>query len=612
MPVIDAHPRRAPLRWRTRGLAALGSLLYSIALSFIYGVNAWAIGPVHAWVADLGRLQCGTEFPRLYLQEGRCPIIGFPEGTATVNGGIFSRAATFFALIFPGDDAAALSAWYLIWIVLALVGAYGLFFWLTSHRLIAGIAAAVWMINPSVIGMGNFGTTFWGALLLPATIYVGVVLLRFWLRPPWWRRLLAVAGWCGVLTWAVFLDGYSFVMLGFTAGVVVIVLPLLRGRSGLPDAGLGFVYMAVASAVALVVYYRSAGGALAGMGTSEDFFRSMGVDVATTIIPTSSVWWADLLGIGLDADLLWGDGTNVRWNYIGMTALVLLVCVLVWARGSRRYVLLWTFVALVAFVIALGPSLKWWEIRGPLTPPIQVTDYLMPRSEALWTFPWAPLYEELPGLDLMRAIYRWMLVVRLALLAALASGISALVRREVRASWRRVVCGILAALAVLASAPNLAGLVVGSSDRATHLEALIGEIPEKLDAALPDDAVVAFSSPVSGGNDFLAGVIASESDLVLYNTFGDKDVARARENWTPEMQDVIGPHANFGHSVWQVLYTGQVQAVVIPNFDFRWGIEQGPTDTYAAEARVLREQIASDPRLRIEPHADFTIVRLAE
>ncbi|MCW1071442.1 hypothetical protein OJ584_10570, partial [Streptococcus anginosus] len=34
-------------------------------------------------------------------------IIGFPEGTATVNGGIFSRAATFFALIFPGDDAAA-------------------------------------------------------------------------------------------------------------------------------------------------------------------------------------------------------------------------------------------------------------------------------------------------------------------------------------------------------------------------------------------------------------------------------------------------------------------------------------------------------------------------
>ena len=107
-------------------------------------------------------------------------------------------------------------------------------------------------------------------------------------------------------------------------------------------------------------------------------------------------------------------------------------------------------------------------------------------------------------------------------------------------------------------------------------------------------------------------MLASESDLVLYNTFGDKDVARARENWTPEMQDVIGSHANFGHSVWQVLYTGQVQAVIIPNFDLRWGIEQGSTDTFAAEAQALREQIASDPRLRVEPHKDFTIVTLAE
>ena len=111
-------------------------------------------------------------------------------------------------------------------------------------------------------------------------------------------------------------------------------------------------------------------------------FRAMGADVVTLMSPTSSNWWAGRLGVARDFSLLWGDGTNSRYNYLGvvLVALSLIGVVLAW-RTDRR-MLVWLVVGAAALLLALGPSIKISDVRGPLVPPITYQSYLMPAHDA--------------------------------------------------------------------------------------------------------------------------------------------------------------------------------------------------------------------------------------
>ncbi|MDO4888432.1 MAG: hypothetical protein Q3979_06995 [Actinomycetaceae bacterium] len=658
------------------GLRLACAALAAIFLSFVYGMNPWAIGSVEPWVTDLGRVECGADNTWQYLTRGVCPSIGYPEGSATANGLIIPQFAVILATVLPAQ--VALTATYALLIFLAICGAHAFFRSLGVRAFVAVAATAAWMLNPSVYGMRNFGSTFWGMLLLPAYLWVfsrGVarVAAAFGLdgsggavrgsigaaggsggantavgasdadgpavgaggeaaaraasgRPASGEgttdgRLaacaLAAAATSLAATAAVKIDGYSYVMLMAAAGLVFAVGPLLRrgAERRWARSAVGLVIVGQAAVVSYAVHLATSTSS-DWARAETDFFRSMGADLSSLVWPSRDVSWGWLTGLGLDTGQLWGDGTNNHWNYLGLATIVLLALGLVWARRGIGSARVWVLVGLVAFVLAMGPSLKIYDVQGAAAGPISVEYYLMPSGEATFTWPWQGMFTALPGLSTMRATYRWMALVRLAVIAVGALVVSRLAEARAEeptpATRRRLrLAGAVAILAIVGTLPAVPRDLPKSMRTAESVASIRSGFSGDIDEALPDGALVVIASPVSQGNDFLAPLVSADSDITLYNTAGDKDVQEAQATWSAEVLTVVTGEGDWAASVRAVLVTGQAHAVVVPDYDMRWGIDSWPNDAYADVSRERVESLRQWPELAVERHEGFVVVTLA-
>ena len=349
-------------------------------------------------------------------------------------------------------------------------------------------AAALYVVSPSVLALMSFNGTYWGMLLLPGILELDAIILSRWRHGSRWGRGWLAAAWFALQLGVLLLDGYTFVL-----SLVAAVLLLPAGVRGMPlrtAASAGATYVGSTLAAYLVYQAYVPGGDY--VRSSIDLVRAMGLDVLTLVQPSGQEWWAHLTGHTLDTTRLWGDGSNATGNYLGFFCLGLAVVALLRHRSRQRRIVLGLLACfVVGLVMSLGPSLKVDDRRPPLTGEISYASYLMPPSSATIGLPTGVLHDKAPGVNQMRAAYRWFLLSRWALIALGAMGLQTLVAgsRQRAGLARQAVPLVIGVLAVVELMPNPAHVVskYRSQDRARQA---MTDVAADVRRAIPAGSVV--------------------------------------------------------------------------------------------------------------------------
>jgi hypothetical protein len=313
----------------------------------------------------------------------------------------------------------------------------------------------------------------------------------------------------------------------------------------------------------------------------------MGLDLATLFSPSNTIWWVRALKLRVNPLRLWGDGTNTTANYVGFALLGLFVCGVYLARKKiSRFGVALLFIGLASFVLSLGPSLKIDSVRPSfVSGRLASSAYKMPRSDAVLSLPTEVLYRHVPGLQSMRATYRWHGLTLLALVAFAAIAVQMLLDRK-----RKVIAYLLLVLLCLELLPNPFFLIPVRVDRAHQLASFDRDVIDPLRSYVKAGDRILYFPGGAGGNDYLANYITPALHAWSYNVGGDKALAIAAASFPFEIHQLLrstDPRKS-GPRIKAVLQRGLVDKIVVPDFDLRWDAYYWPPGTQ--DGRVLAEQ----------------------
>ncbi len=479
----------------------------------------------------------------------RADDFGIPQPAAIAFGlaGAWP-ASLLLRLGLPTADAyTTMVAW---WLAVSYWGAYRLGRILGGSHRIAVLGGVSWLTMPVVWAHAHYSQLALGIALLP--LYLVPALSMSAAACASRRGRFATTAAVTALI-AVFMDGYTFMMLACASTVLLVgtALTQRRRRSDILRFALPVQLTALASAYALYSAYIGDSGFEAH---SLDAFRAYSLDPTYIWFPQRGMaWWSDITGLSInhDATQLYGDASVWTTTFAAPTVIAG-VAAWWWGRTTSHLHLLLLLVAMGSFYLALGPSLKLAATR-----PADAPYYRMPANEARLPTGTGFVSEHLPGFDVMRASYRWLALCLLALwLLVLLRSIHSTGRS------RRLWTAVLAAIAVL-NVPDL---------------------PRKLDHARVDRSGIArldetiipeLKRSVSGqrvlfapwGNDFLANYLAPRAGFQAFNIGGDKNLTIAQSHW-PSLVFAIGrdlADVRAG-AIQRLLGSGTADAVILPYF----------------------------------------------
>lgn len=605
-----------------------------------------------ALLGNSSMAQClADQLPRLVTT---CPAVGYPEGLAVVYG-YPAQLVTALLLRLTGDLVLAADMTLATVVVMALVGARALAGLVTDRSWLAWGAAVAFLLSPVVLLQGGYGPLQLGFLLVPSYIALDIALLRRLegavVRRPGARGGVALAllalALVGVRTAALFLDGYSFVMALLLVTVVQVVWgvrvlggrrTLVRGVDELAPARRVLV-VGVAAAVALAALVVAYGAYSTYVDADVlqpmplDFFRGQGVDLLARVRPAATTWWAELTGWypRLTDSQAYSDGHNLHDVYVSWgLVLAALVGGAVWLRGRRRgrgsapgrarprigwLLATVAVVGLVALALGTGPSLKVGDFRSAqeVTRGVPSFDqYLMAADQAGPATPWAHVYQSVPGVQTMRALYRWDLLVRLALVLLAAAGLHQVARRRPAVA---VALGLLVLVDVLPTPAN------ADSERAPRVVAgFEADAVAPLRGALqPQERVVLLNPTVggSGDNAVAANAVCIQLRLRCVNAGGDKGSAQAADSVPASVAPLLVPVTTrtapaLPGQVVDALRSGELDAVVLVAYDLRANVYAWPPtpQQYAAGRTAAAALVAGRP-LTVTDRGWSLVVRAA-
>lgn len=258
--------------------------------------------------------------------------------------------------------------------------------------------------------------------------------------------------------------------------------------------------------------------------------------------------------------------------------------------------ILYFAVALISVYLALGPSFKFNATRP------EGMSQLMPEELALGPTGTAFLWEYVPGLRNMRAVYRW---VALGIVALWCVVMVAMADKRLNSRTR---VSVLLFLLVM-NVPHFGSLwsqYSGSRDSFLAMERDIASTADKFRLG----ELVAF---LPAGNDFLINLAGPKVGIRTYNIGGDKNAAIAREHWPREVREAAAARTpeHFAMGVFNVLNAG-TDAVGVPYIDLllaahRWPYPKDRFEEMQPNIRALQDFGLFD----ITDANYFAIVRLA-
>jgi hypothetical protein len=575
----------------TAVLAVPVFVLVLLAHGFLPGmVNA---GGISYWTQ--GAINCVHDMGAEALTSN-CHEFGEPLGFPLLTGG---PVIVLGALLMYLPDVEPYGAYILsgaAFDALALAGGYGLMRRLGVGRVVAVLTAAAYLLTPTVVGMQGFGGTFTGFALLPAYAFIDLIVIDAVQRRSGRTAALVLAGYAVVKTLSLFLDGYSFVAGNLVS--LLLWLTWLAGRDPVRQRKLvGVAGFVTANLVAAGLYSLYQPGPYPI--DQLQVFRSMGLDLATLVVPSYLFWAPDWLGVSTLHQDLWGDTTNAIYNYAGVVCVLLAAYYLARRPRSRNAVAI-AIAGLVALVLALGPALKVDDKR-PGGPEYY---YTMPEGAAV-DLPWGSLYVDIPGVKSMRATYRWWAVTRMALIVLAGLAVARLWRTR---RFRGLTIAV-AGLALIELMPNLPHFTDGyerlNRDRNEFRADVIGE----LRGATREGERAFFLNYDGVHNDFLVNYVAPQVGVRAYNTGGDKNSLFAAQRWPPEIQALAQPGVT-GDAVAQALDDGRTDVVIAPFFHLSSSAGSWPPPpAVRAQAEAAFAPILADPRFGVDRFGWFATIR---
>jgi hypothetical protein len=558
-----------------------------------------------------------------------CNAVGYPVGAPFLTGLPQIYLGWLFSYV-PGIDAwVANSASAAFFDGLAMVGGFVLMRRWGAGRWIAVYASTLYLTSVSILRLTGLAYTFTGYVLLPFYLAAGVFLMDMFGRGRRWR---SATGMVALTLLMVFTDGYSF----FGAALLLCITAFWRLMATRFSSSEAWWTMAVlAASIALSAFLYTVyvpGSAYEQTGTGLGFFRFLGLDLATLVIPVDTLWYPRLLGIDGTTLPLWGDGTNAS-NYVGFSTLALVLWLMV--VGRRRLtrttrVEVWAlFVAgAVALVLSFGPALKVYEVARDISPAWDV-----PASMTTLPLPTSWLYENVPGLTEMRATYRWFLVTRLAMILTACLALSRFWRAtEDRAQggpstggssssralsgeltsrtrgWRAAATVLVAMVLALETAVDIPNQLQFGKTYAQKVDKIRDGVVPEAGALLGDHERVLILPTM---NDFTADVVIPMAGAVSYNTGGDKNYGLARAAWPKSIEGAATAYGSTGEKrAYCVALRGDVHAIVLPYISFHYGSLM--TVDRSAEDRAMKRHalsVAGDGRFTSDSGTWMTVLR---
>ncbi|MGY0610885.1 hypothetical protein [Luteimonas sp. A501] len=535
-----------------------------------------------------------------------CRSFGYPGGSTKP----FGLPVSLLALVFGGVDGQVglmdVRWAHITILAVAFWGACAFFGRIASSAWLGIAGALLYLVSPAVLLQSSYGALQLGMALLPAYLLVDASLLAAIQRGRAPRVALAVLLVAGVRTWALYLDGYSFLLSGLLAGCWLLACGLAR-REWL-RTGMALVAYAFACGLATLVYriYIS-GDALQGMPMA--FFRAAGVDVMTLLLPpaTHPLYGHFGIGHGVTAAMTWSDGSALMGTFIGYAALpaALVVGLAAWRGRSLPPGVVGVLVAgAVALVLSLGPSLKVGDYRPAGS---SVAAYSMPAEAATATLPTARLYTSLPGISNARVLARWLVVTRLALVVLLVFAVAWLSKRK----HGRLLAAALLAFAAIEVVPDLTKPLDNGRRVYAHAHWIYNNLSSDLARGTRqgEQVYIAAVHDGPGGNEYVVNTLCARADVRCYNAGGDKASIMVRQFWPVEILRAKQQQA-VAANLSSALDKGLVDVVVVPYFDLRstvYGLRQG--DVRVDQVRERAEGLAEALGAGISHGAHFSFIR---
>ncbi len=528
-----------------------------------------------ATMIDLGLADC---FARQPIGRATCDAMGYPTPYPVAFGLPLLLIKGLAVRWLPLDTAHAALLVDAGVLAIALAG-----MWLLLRQLGAGIWLALFggylfLSAPIVQGQDGYGSLRYSFALVPLYVWLDLH-LRARLEAPHRRWLAAAAIASGVLLMrvaALFMDGYGFVMALLLTGGLFVPWAWTRWQARDTTAVIaGASVLALSTLAAYVTYTAYFPGAGDFVTMTPAYFRGQGVDLYALAVPSWRFLMAEATGVvqSISAWQAYTDGPPLTDVYLGAStlaafALGLRVCV----RSSqpRRHLQMAVLaVGAIALLLATGPELKIADFREAGTTDLsqlQLT-YEMPEGAGTLDLGTMWIYQHVPGIKTMRALYRWHLLVRVALVAGAMLGLDWLWRRQRWSS--RALAVTLAALMMVELLPNLPRILEAGRGSWGMMQVVDHTVVEPLRVATAHGERVLLEPCLTSAphNDYLASYICGRADVRCYNAAGDKSFAAVAPGWSQPVHMIMGNHYD---RLWldldQVFSEGALDAVVFTRF----------------------------------------------
>lgn len=552
--------------------------------------------------------------------------IGYPHPAAIAFGlsGAWVQSL-FIRMGFEVSDA--YSMMNIFWLAVAFVGCIKFTIKFNVPKPTQPILVAVWFSMPIVSQHLGYSMLALGIALLPTYIYAAICLAEVEIIKT--KKVILLSTLYLLLTIiSVFMDGYTFVMFACAASLILLS-SILKSNSEWKSSTTKF-FLHLSCFLVSYLLYISFIGKSNFTPSSEDYFRSWGLDLSFLIFPTMGKnWILDLIGYstGRSEKLFFGD-SSVWITTFSLPLILVGIYSFFKVKTQSKYAIPLLLVTLLSFYMAMGPSVKFDSTRtnSREEQAIAITD--MPASSAVIPTGNAVL-SKLPGFNAMRATYRW-LALSLAclwLLLVIYAGTDKKNKNFIFLS-----CIILIAL----NLPNVNSTLSSKKSYKAMFDNINNELISKIANKTSDGERVVFL-PI--GNDFLINYVAPMANIKAFNIGGDKNLEEAKHYWPLEIR-------NFNelsddrrvNTIENMLLKDEVDAVIIPYIDMLWSahvwpckamphdnqasddsndlsIDDYPADSqcpnyYREHYRPLVKLLSEHPNLIVSNDDLFTIIRL--
>ncbi len=588
-----------------------------VGLTFIYGfvpglhVSDFVQGL--ATIADMQSLINHGFFS--YLQN-----TGYPLGAPFTGGLPTTYLATFLAIILRLTPYTAYCLSGIIIIIVSFSSLTVLCKKLGADKYIAIAVSFLFLLLSFNYGQVGYGSTMFGFMLLPAYLLTDYFYFDYFQKyeeRTVKKTLFLTSLYIAVKVISLFICGYTFTIAATFSSLYLVFYCIksfieTKGLKQMSAPILGFI---AAYGIAVFLYYTYIPGVSSYGVMPVDFFRAEGVDIFSLLIPPQGYsHLLDVAGISRNYGgpfAFYGDGNQVLYNYLGYSVVSSFITSVFAIRNKKNLFIKTLLVAgVIAFFLSLGPSVKFYNVRPNFGADIQTItfqDYLMPKEAALFDTHTGFLYQHIPGLKMMRAVYRWILFPKLVMFIIISLGLSALIAENRK--WYRYLVFFLIVLMIAEIFPNLKKLNARYSANFSKKQALDQSLIGDLGRFVHKGDKIFF---VSSENDYLSSYMCSTLDLTCYNVSGDKNQVLSNMYWPKEIKE-MRQYQNINENAFSLMKSGDLDKLVLPYFNLRWdAYSWPPTEDEVEKAKIdfARKFDYHDKHFQVRYSKYFAVVTL--